>query len=212
MERLPKVIFFDWHNTLSDSLFWGHLSKSSHSLNKYYADIVTSLFTTHRDKICPWMRGDFSVNEIVGLIATDVGLSADTLYEELQSSCQNMSYVSDEIPDLIQGIKRLGIKAVIATDNMDTFSRFTVPGLMLDQLFDDILNSFDIGFLKSDFDENYRPMFFAKYMSQNNLHYEDVVLLDDSRDRTGNYERLGFHIEEIESSVDLIQCMNRFIT
>ncbi|MBN1617872.1 hypothetical protein JW887_00840 [Candidatus Dojkabacteria bacterium] len=210
--NLPKVMFFDWNKTLSNSLFWEHLSDDNHPLNEFHDAIVDSLFSKHKDKIYPWMRGKISVDKIMNLIASDVNLSADTLCEELKISCENMKYVSDETPDLIEQVRGRGIEAVIATDNMDTFSLFTVPGLNLDRQFDDILNSFELGVLKEDFDENNVPLFFKDYMDQRKLKYDEVVLLDDCVDETGNYERLGFKIREVKSPKELIRIMKQYIS
>ncbi len=72
-------------------------------------------------------------------------------------------------------------KCVIATDNMDTFTRFTVPALRLSEHFDGILNSFERGVLKQDIDEQNpdRIPFFDEYLREYNLQCEDVVLTDD---------------------------------
>lgn len=67
------------------------------------------------------------------------------------------------------------------------------------------------GVLKEDFDEKGVPIFFKEYMKRNKLNYQDVVLLDDCVDRSGNYARLGFQIREIKDSAMLISIIKEYI-
>src|SRR3989344_694778 len=133
--KLPKSIFLDWYKTLSHGLFWEHMADNDHPLHQHHSQIVQWLFVDNKQLINPWMRGEYSSEDICALIASDLNLSVTTLVTELERSCRNMQFYSDEIPGLLKQIKQKGIKVVIATDNMDTFRRFTVPGMKLDSLF-----------------------------------------------------------------------------
>ncbi len=82
---IPDVIFIDWNGTLSDSKFWGHLQGSPQ-----YNLIENSLFKHLKHLIGPWMRGNFSTEEIIEKISENTKLNQEFLLGEFIISCQNM--------------------------------------------------------------------------------------------------------------------------
>ena len=98
---------------------------------------------------------------------------------------------------------------MIATDNMDTFERFTVPSMRLKDIFDDFLISHSLRVLKGDVQENSIP-FFDGYLNKNNLTYMETVLLDDCADYTGVYDRLGLQIIQIISPEKLVNVLKEY--
>jgi len=209
MHNLPKVIFIDWNKTLSDSFFWWHLQNVMHPHNKHLEAIEKSMFQKNRHLINPWMRGEYTLEDIVKILSDDSGVSQDIILNELVESCRQMQYVSEEIPELINKIRNKGIKMVIATDNMDTFERFTVPSMRLKDIFDDFLISHSLRVLKGDVQENSIP-FFDGYLNKNNLTYMETVLLDDCADYTGVYDRLGLQIIQIISPEKLVNVLKEY--
>jgi len=175
----PKVIFIDWYKTLSNSLFW--------SGNQKYSD---TFFNNNRELINPWMRGEYTAEEVCKILSDKNNFDFEDVFESLQESCQKMIFVSDDILELIGKIRSQGIKVVVATDNMDTFLRFTVPALGLRDVFDDFLVSYELRVLKNDVAENYIP-FLDDYIVKNLLNYKDCILLDDS-ELNPVYDKLGF--------------------
>ena len=155
------------------------------------------------------MRGEHTSENIVKILSEDSGVAQDIILNELAESCRQMKYVSEEIPELINKIKNKGIKVVIATDNMDTFERFTIPSMEIGNLFDDFLISCKLKVLKEDIQEDSIP-FFDNYLNKYNLSYQDAVLLDDCIDTTGVYNKLGFQIIEITSSNKLIEILKEY--
>lgn len=192
-----KIIFLDWHKTLSNSFFW--------SGNQKYSD---AFFNNNRDLINPWMRGEYTAEDVCKILSDQNNFDFDDVYRSLQESCQKMIFVSEEIPGLIKGIRAKGIKVVVATDNMDTFSRFTIPTLGLKNIFDDFLISYDLKVLKNDVGEKSIP-FFDDYLSKNSLEYNDCILLDDS-DLSQVYDNLGFISIKIRNSIELIDVLKTY--
>ena len=143
-----KAIFFDWNKTLSNSLFWEQLGDFNHERHEWNENISTYLFRDNKNLISDWMRGEIADKEIVNRISLQFGYSSDVLLEDLIDSCRNMKLVSDEVITLVQRLRQKGIRCVIATDNMDTFRKYTVPALELEKYFDDILVSSDSGVFK----------------------------------------------------------------
>lgn len=198
-----KVIFFDWNKTLSNSLFWEQLGDSNHERHEWNKNISTYLFRDNKHLISNWMRGEMNDREIVNHISFQFNYSPEALLDELATSCRNMKFVSDEVIALIDKLRKKGTRCVIATDNMDTFRKYTIPALELEKYFDDILVSFDNGIFKFDTQDTKIP-FFDGYLKEHNLRYEDVVLIDDCVDASGVYNKLNFDILQVFNSDDFI--------
>jgi hypothetical protein len=206
-----KVVFIDWNKTLSYSLFWEHLQDKKHPNHQHLPAIEKWLFVDNRDVINPWMRGEFSAEDISSKISQDTGINSDVILGELRRSCEEMCYSIDDLEDIIGRLQASGIKVVIATDNMDTFSRFTVPAMRLDAVFDGILSSYDIGYLKDDDRPEDSLPFFDEYLAKNGWNYADAILLDDSPDKSGKYKRLGFERVPIDSPEVLRVTLERLV-
>lgn len=194
-----KVVFIDWNKTLSYSLFWEHLQDKNHPNHQYLPAIEKWLFVDNRNIINPWMRGKFSAEDIVSKMSQDTGIDSSMILSELRRSCEEMCYSIDDLEDVVGQLQASGIKVIIATDNMDTFSRFTVPAMHLDTVFDGILSSYDTGYLKDDDHPDDSILFFDEYLTKHGWSYADVILLDDSPDKSSKYKRLGFERVLIDS-------------
>lgn len=194
-----KVVFIDWNKTLSYSLFWEHLQDKNHPNHQYLPAIEKWLFVDNRNIINPWMRGKFSAEDIVSKMSQDTGIDSSMILSELRRSCEEMCYSIDDLEDVVGQLQASGIKVIIATDNMDTFSRFTVPAMHLDTVFDGILSSYDTGYLKDDDHPDDSILFFDEYLAKHGWSYADVILLDDSPDKSSKYKRLGFERVLIDS-------------
>lgn len=198
-----KVVFFDWNKTLSNSLFWEQLGDSNHKRHEWNKNISTYLFQNNKHLISDWMRGEIEDREIVNRISLQFNYSSETLLEDLVDSCRNMKFVSDDVIALVKKLRKKGTRCVIATDNMDTFRKYTVPALELEKHFDDILVSTDSGLFKFDTKGTEIP-FFDSYLKKYNLRYEDAVLIDDCVDMSGVYNKLKFDILQVFSSDDFV--------
>lgn len=204
--RKYKTIFFDWHGTLSGSLFWDQWKDSAHPRHEWHAPLSRYLLGENMPMVMEWMRGRVIAEEIVAMLADHFEYSREIIFRDLKESCEMMRLVSDEVLPLVQKLRKNGTKCVIATDNMDTFTRFTVPALRLSEHFDGVLNSFEMGMLKQDVDEHNldRIPFFEDFLRDNNMEYRDAVLLDDSDYTSGMYERCGLDVVRISDPDDFV--------
>lgn len=205
-----KTIFFDWHNTLSVSLFWDQWKNPEHPRHEWHTPLSRYLLGENMPVVMEWMRGKVNAEEISTMLADRFGYSWEIIFQDLKESCESMCMVSDEILPLVQKLRKNGTKCVIATDNMDTFTRFTVPALRLSEHFDGVLNSFETGMLKFDIEDDAIP-FFDEYLEKNNLNYQDVVLIDDCTDKSGTYEKLGLDILQIFSPDDFMERLKQLV-
>lgn len=180
MQPKPKVVFVDWDGTLSRSTFWAPVSGAK--LTRRQANqICTFVFANSPDLVQDWMRGRLTSESVADILAQRFRLDPDVILADLRLSCQNMRLINPLLAESVLRLRQKGIKVVIATDNMDTFVRWTVPSLRLDEIFDAILDSPTRGALKADIVDGY-SLFFDHYLTQENIQPHEAVLLDDNAD------------------------------
>lgn len=213
MEKQYKVLFFDWHKTLSRCDFWGQMKDPSHDRHLWHENIIRFLFIENKAIVDQWMRGAVNEDQILNLISKTFGYPKEPLREDLAESCQAMTLLSDEILPLIVRIRKKGIQCVIATDNMDVFRKYVVPALKLDEHFNETLVSYTQKALKFDTSEDGTSIpFFHNYLKKNGLIYTDVLLLDDRVDTSGLYKKLGFDTFQVEGIDELLEKLRALST
>jgi FMN phosphatase YigB (HAD superfamily) len=194
-----KVIFIDWDGTLSGSRFWEHwLDEDPDSYNKIQQD----LFIGNGGMVQDWMRGYIAAEQVVSEVAQRTGLDYQYLLHGLEESCKSMVLTHSNILDLIKAKRDQGLKVVVATDNMDTFHRWTVPAMKLEHHFDGILTSVEAGALKEDMAEDGSSLFFHHYLNQNAIEPGQSLLIDD-RDMGQVASKLGMNFTQVTPSFNL---------
>ncbi len=211
MIKSKQIIFIDWNRTLSYNLFWEQLRSPSHQHNKHHQPITQWLFSDNKHLINPWMRGELTEDDVLTKMSDETGIDKEIIQESLTHSCKQMALCSTNIAPLIRELQAKGALVVIATDNMDVFRKYTVPALKLDELFDDILISSELGVLKDDKEPVGAISFFDKYLQDKGLSYKDAVLLDDSPDSSGKYKTLGFERVLIGSPEGLVVALEGLV-
>lgn len=158
------------------------------------------------------MRGKHKSEDVCKEIAALVGLPFELIYEEFVKSCELMEFCSSEIFNLLNLIKKTGLKVVIATDNMDSFLRWTYPALQekYGVIFDGVLNSSELGAVKEDMDRNVN-LFFNKYIENKSLKYNDCVLIDDSPDKNGVFSKIGMDYIQVPTTEEFIFSLRKLI-
>jgi len=200
-----KVVFLDWNGTLSNSFFWEHMRTSEDSeVLMLYNLWDNALFNKPKEYVQDWMRGKFSTEDVLRKIAHETNTGYEKVFREFIKGCESMEYVSDDIPCTIETLKRNGYYVVIATNNMDCFTRWTVPFMKLDKLFDDVLNSYYLKGLKHD-TENGISVFFKKFFEKYDIAPKECIFFDDSTDKEGYIASLGIEYVQIENSEDLMK-------
>lgn len=206
-----KTIFVDWDKTLSTSVFWEQMKNSDSSHNRDFDRLEEFVFKQNKHLVSDWMLGKYNSEEICRKISEAIELNYKTVFNELAISASNMVFVDSRIPEVINKIRKNGRKVVVATDNMDTFRRFTIPGMKLDGLFDDFLISNELKCFKYHTSGGKLP-FFESFLKKNKLTYKEVALIDDSVEKTGYFNRMGFKIEYIRDKNDLLNHLNEYIS
>jgi FMN phosphatase YigB (HAD superfamily) len=145
------------------------------------------------------MRGEYTSETIVQKCAGELGIDYTYAMNQFVKSAQNMKFVSDKTPEIIKKLRNKGIKVVLITDNLDSFSRWTISAMHLDEIFDDILNSWDLKVLKSEFDEQGNSLFFSPYLKKHALKPQDCLIIDSLEDVDDKFVKLGFKYKKVSS-------------
>lgn len=177
MKKQHKIIFIDWHDTLSTDRFWHQWEDTHPERSRLIQD---NFFGNDKETTVKWMRGELDAEDVTTILGERTSIPIDELRAELQSSSERLRLIDESVLNLIATIRDAGIKAVIATDNMDTFPRWTVPALKLDRHFDDILDSHTLKTLKDEAGEDGSSLFFHDYLAREGISPEQAVLFDDN--------------------------------
>lgn len=208
-----NAVFIDWNGTLSPTNFWSHLEKSEtqsdRELFKLWADTT---FIHHKDLIVPWMKGEYSSEDILTLVSKATNTNFDTILKEFIIGCEQMEYSSPNIPVLINKLKDKSVIVSIATNNMDSFTRWTVPYMKLDTLFDEIINSFYMNAMKHDLDKNGKTMFFKNFFNKYQIDPRNCIFIDDGEDKMGVITNLGMDYRRVNSSNTLEQELENILS
>jgi len=173
-----EVIFVDWDGTICNSKFWGHWAYD----NEYAGAselIQERFFKAAPEVTAQWMRGGRSTEDIVQTISESTAMPTNKLLRGLRESCERMQFISDGILPAVKNLRDSGVLVVVATDNMDTFTRWTMPALDLRYHFDDILDSYSLRALKRDKDGSGRSKFFADFLAKRQINPANTILIDD---------------------------------
>lgn len=206
-----NVVFIDWNGTLSTSKFWGHLEKSGPNEKKLFEKIEKTLFGKLRHLLKPWMRGELRSEEVINQMCRKSNLDYKKVMDEFIKGCEQMEFVTDNCIKKIGQIRDKGTKVVIATDNMDSFIRWTVPKMKLDSIFDKILDSSSIKALKNDFSSSGQSLFFDKYFQKNKLLRGDCLLIDDSEDKENKIQTYGIDYLQIDAEVGIEPALDKIL-
>lgn len=200
-----KVVFIDWYQTLSSNRFFDSIQSDEDTLNA----LQTALFIDNKAILKDWMHGKISKNDVITLMhQSNPNYSETFILNIMQHSCRNMHFDSPLFLPLIKKLRQNGKRVVIATDNMDTFSDFTVPALKLNEIFDHILSSNELGYMKDDILDD-KMMFFNEYLQKNNIRPEEAILIDDSVKTTALCQNYGMNSCCVKSPEDVIQILKK---
>lgn len=180
MPIFPRpTVFVDFHGTICNDRYWRSLP------NQYQQPLQLFLFQENSHLVEQWMRGRHTAEAINEMVAAELGLPYDAVWNDFVADCQSMQ-VS---PAILSRLERLRPFAniVLMTGNMDSFTRFTVPALGLDAYFDAISNSFDEGRLKTD----NGGALFGHYARRFDTRIEQCVVIDDADDVCTVFSDLG---------------------
>lgn len=192
----PPVVFIDFHGTLCHDRYWRSLSTPDQSRLQAF------LFENNTELVTAWMRGRYSAEQINDIVANHLGRDPAALWSLFVADCQTMTIA----PGVLERLGRLRGRAVtiLITGNMDSFTRFTVPSIGLDKVFDIISNSFTEGRLKTD-DGGAQ---FLDYARRFGTGLERCFLIDDAADVCALFSGLGGQALRVTPAFDLSEALH----
>lgn len=198
------VLFVDFHGTICHDLYWRSLpADRQHRLQAF-------LFRDNPHLVLDWMRGRYTAEQVNRLLADELGLPFSSLWQLFVADCRSMRVDAEILARL--STLRQAATVILITDNMDSFSRFTIPALGLDAVFDAICNSARAGRLKTS--EN--GALYLHYVRSCGANIEDCTVLDDARDACDLFEHLGgtAHRVTLDNPIDgiLTRLEHRFLS
>lgn len=176
VEKIKKLdlILFDFHNTLSNSLFYIGLAEEHPEISKALSkDIFAN--KENAEILKQWMKGSCTYKEFHEKVAKKINCDPKILDKYLENGIKKMS-LNEDLVKFAKKIKTKGVKVVVFTDNMDPFNEMVVPHFQLNEIFDNIISSWDYRILK---DEN-NGEFIDIILKEMGIEIEKTLLIDDS--------------------------------
>lgn len=177
--NLKPILIVDFDGTICTHRYWRSVSPEINT------QIQTLMFGQDTKIVHDWMRGKYTAEEINTYVAEKLSLDYQELWELFVIDCQTM-FVPQEILNVVNSLRNKYI-TILMTGNMDSFSRFTVPSLKLDQYFDYISNSYEEGKHKTD-DEG---SLFTDWAKKLEVPIETCALIDDNNNCCEVFSKLG---------------------
>jgi len=202
----PEAILIDWDGTLSHSKFWDGQTEFEPATKTRCTDF---LFGGDGELARRWMLGEATATEAVGVVAEALALDAAVLLRALRRSCEQMRLVDPGILATVQQLRDHGVHVAIATDNMDTFTNWTVPALQLRQHFDGVISSSERQAFKRHLVDGRSP-FFSEYFEQNGINPHRSVLLDDGLHNAA-VQQLGMEFVHINQDNPLVRALDALV-
>ncbi len=176
---MKPLLLVDYDGTLCFDRFWQTLEPA------LFARIQELLFTPQNPRLEQWMRGQLTSEQINSWLADNIPTSFEQLWAVFVHDCKKMRVSEAALTHL--ATLRARFTTILLTDNMDCFTRFTVPELRLHAHFDHILNSADHGMMKRDNEGE----LFQRLAKEHRTEMSRVWLIDNSSSTCEQVNRLG---------------------
>lgn len=182
--RIPgkaiRCIIFDFADTLSFTpYFW--------PLGSRFLTIVTEAIFTGANKASwanPWCCGKLSSEDIAEYLSQLSGLTTKRILEGLNEGCSNLQ-LNSAIWHFAQAQRAQEKYTVLATVNVDVFTRIVVPAHGFDKVFDVVVNSADYG------TEDKNTLCEIAFSQLDGCTFENSLLIDDSTKATDAFRKRG---------------------
>lgn len=190
------LLFIDFHRTICQDRFWRSLGKSD------FEKLQDNFFRNDSRLISEWMLGGHTSEEVNRAIANRLNLPYDKLWSVFLADCRTM-HVPQKIMDVIR-LLRNRYRTILMTDHMDCLERFIVPALGLNEIFEEIDNSFSKKTSKNHPGGGRFLEVAKKYRSD----ISEAILIDDSPEVCRIFEGLGGTAHNVRSGADVLPALH----
>lgn len=194
------VLNFNFRNVT----FINKLKLENHALFRQFIDIIFE--NNPEGWQYDWARGKLSKEDVAKKISQAGIMPYEKVLQTFADCCSHQILDYPNTFEKIDKLRQTGIKVVLATDNWDIFTDYTVPSLQLNKHFDAVLSSNQIGYLKRDAQNESIP-FFAGYLEKNNICAPESLLIDDNALNTETcqkYHMQGIKVQSTQNTLNLL--------
>jgi FMN phosphatase YigB (HAD superfamily) len=184
---MKPILFVDFYKTISFGLLWHLTPKALHKE-------IEGLVFNHPTLANSWMRGEISSETVNMLIAKKLALDYEELWKIFVESSTTIGISTKALSHIAR--LKTAYTTVLVTDNMDSLTRFTVPAYELTNVFDQIINSAEVGMLKQD--DN--GAIFRLVTDE----FSKCILLDDNVQVCSLFENLGGRAYQVNGESETI--------
>ncbi len=186
MDAQKPILFVDYNKVISYYNFWFSLENPAHKYHSYLNLIERFLFRENKPLVDRWMTGEENTESIHEKICSTLDIDYKILLNIFINDCKNLDAPSI-ILDKLEQAEGYFIR-ILRTDNMDSFSRFTLPNnKKLASVFDQIDNSYELKELKTHNNGSY----FIKTAEKYSTDIKGCFLIDDSEKNCTFFQKLG---------------------
>lgn len=146
------------------------------------------------DKYELLLAGQLSLAEFIDWIAGEVDLTKEQL-EEFADDYYYSGQVKKEVKDIISNLKQ-NCQAGLITNDIGYLQQ-KLDYLGLDELFDQVINSFTVGHCKPS------PEFYQAVVDQLAVPPEEILFIDDDQHSLQVAEQLGISVLDFKGSAQL---------
>jgi hypothetical protein len=177
-----RCVVFDFANTLSFTPYFWPLGP------EFLAVVTEALFIgANKERwAMPWCLGDISSGDVADYLSGLTGLSAERILQGLDEGCASLQ-LNPELWRFAQSQRALGRHTVLATVNMDVFTRVVVPAHGFNEVFDVVVNSSDYG------TEDKNALCEIAFSRLHGCTFENSLLIDDSTTFVDAFEARDGH-------------------
>lgn len=196
------IIFIDFNGVISYKPFWFSLKNTSHPLNHLYSSIENFLFKENISLVKDWMIGKYTSEEIHRILEENVDIPYKEIFEIFVNDSRRLD-VSRRILKEVRKMRSI-YYFILITDNMDSFTRFTLPhNKIIAKSFNEIYDSYSMKASK----RHNNGIFFKEKIKALDFCPSQCYLIDDSNKNCTIFNSLGGKAFNTKNKKDVIDAL-----
>jgi hypothetical protein len=201
-----NVLFIDFNGVISYRPFWFSLSDPKHKHHQYFNKMEKFLFRENSELVKSWMLGKYSSEQIHRFMAKKIDFPYKEVIQIFIDDCRNLD-ISKSILEKVKELRQY-YYCVLATDNMDSFSRFTmISNPEIKKSFNEINNSSVIGMFKSEDNGRY----FNEKIAQRKAVKENCILIDDSENNCNTFRSINGQAYNTKNEDEVLKVLDKIL-
>ncbi|MFC1640791.1 hypothetical protein ACFL2D_01935 [Patescibacteria group bacterium] len=143
-----STVLVDFDGVMTQDLLYANCEHTHPDVFRY---IQEKIFGLGWEIPLLWMRGSCTAAHVNKIICKNTRIGFDEITLLLEESVRLMK-IDPQMLEFVARCRKAGIRVALVTDNMDVFTTIGVAHHRLNEYFPLIVNSYDYGLLKNDYD------------------------------------------------------------